>query len=99
VLRAQKGQCGVFEKPYSSKTKHPLLFNLEEDPTESNDLCSKHQDKCDSMKKALDDFRASIDDSRMHESECEANGPSPSPGPSPAPEPPAGGFELVTAEG
>merc|ERR1712048_1019258 len=35
----------------------------------------------------------------MYESECEAAGPGPSPGPTPPPVPPAGGFELVTAEG
>merc|ERR1712048_678626 len=97
VLRAQKGQCSVFQPPYSTKTKDPLLFNLEEDPTESKDLCSKYQDRCDSMKKALDEFRASVDNSRVHESECDAAGPSP--GPAPSPEPPAGGFELTTANG
>jgi hypothetical protein len=99
VSRAQKGQCDVFQKPYSTKTKDPLLFNLEEDPTESNDLCKKFKDRCDAMKTALDEFRDSVDNSRMHESECEAVGSGPSPGPSPSPEPPAGGFELTTAEG
>jgi hypothetical protein len=99
VYRAQKGQCGVFQPPYSTKTKDPLLFNLEEDPTESNDVCNKHKDRCDSMKQALDDFRESIDNSRVYESQCDSAGPSPSPSPTPPPEPPAGGFELVTAKG
>merc|ERR1719414_2364708 len=90
VYRAQKGQCETFMPPYSTKTKDPLLFNLEDDPTESNDLCRKMPERCEAMKKSADDFATSIEQSRMYESQCASVDPNPSPAPSP--DPPSGGF-------
>jgi len=103
IHKPNKGQCDVFSEPYGSmKGKDlngPFLFNLSEDPTESNDLCASRPDMCDTMTKAMDEFRDSVDHSRVYESECE-DGPGPSPTPTPTPTPvPSGGFSLATSDG
>jgi len=74
VKKPNKGQCETFYEPYASydskQLNGPFLFDLSADPTETNDLCSKHKDRCDSMLQAMKDFRASLDYSAMHESQC-----------------------------
>jgi len=78
IYNGQKGQCDTFLPPYGNMTtgrKGPFLFNLTADPTEDIDLCSKEVARCNSMKVAMQRFVASIDDSRVNESEC-ARGPS-----------------------
>merc|ERR1712048_1056386 len=61
-------------EPYASLSGRdlngPFLFNLSEDPTETNNLCSKNQEWCDSMLQALKNFRDSLDYSAVHESKC-----------------------------
>jgi len=54
----------------SKELNGPFLFNLSEDPIEANNLCSQHQDRCDSMHDALNDWILSLDESALHESQC-----------------------------
>lgn len=74
IHKPNKGQCETFYEPYASlsgkELNGPFLFNLSEDPTESDDLCSKFQDRCDSMLEAMKSFRDSLDYSAIHESKC-----------------------------
>jgi len=74
VKKPNKGQCDDFHEPYASMTSKelngPFLFNLSEDPIEANNLCSQHQDRCDSMHDALNDWILSLDESALHESQC-----------------------------
>jgi len=74
VKKPNKGQCDVFDEPYASMTSKelngPFLFNLSEDPLESNNLCSQYQDRCDSMSTAMNNFMLSLEDSARDESQC-----------------------------
>lgn len=74
IHKPNKGQCETFFEPYASlsgkELNGPFLFNLSEDPTETKDLCSQHQDRCDSMLEAMKSFRDSLDYSAVHESKC-----------------------------
>lgn len=88
----EQGQCDTFLPPYGNQKdpcKDGCLFEIESDPTESNDLCVSQPAMCASMQAALAAFKASVDNSRINETQCAvAPGPAPAPSPSPAPPPP-----------
>jgi len=87
VYNPEKGQCSEFLPPYGQMADKsgPFLFNLVADPTESHDVCSKESARCAAMKRAVEDFKDSIQHSRASESQCDTGkGPTPRP-PSPTP--------------
>lgn len=67
------GQCPVMAAPYSEKEagKSTYLFNLADDPKERFDLSKSQATRFAAMKKMLDDFAASVENSQVNESGCE----------------------------
>lgn len=87
VVNPEKGQCDTFLPPWNTakNLSKPLLFNLETDPTESQDLSMVETERYEAMMAAMNNWTQGILYSQVHESACAA--PSPSP-PSPSPLPP-----------
>lgn len=76
VVRPSKGQCQVMLPPYKSGAAGPFLFNLDEDETESHDLCQALPQRCQAMKALMDDYVDGVTRSATHESKCETASPS-----------------------
>jgi len=80
VVRPQRGQCPDFLPPFG-RDAHPCatgcLFELDSDPSESDDRCSSSPTMCASMRAAVAAFRASVDNSRANETGCGASQPRP----------------------
>ena len=76
VRNPSKGQCDWNDAnhtpPYAPKkgAMGPLLFNLKNDPTESNPLNKKHPDRLRDLSRVLAQWRKSIDNSQVKESTC-----------------------------
>ena len=71
-----KGQCPIMLPPWKVGGVGPYLFRLDQDPTESSDVCSSEPSVCLQMKAALADFKTSIKTSRTDESGCAPPGSS-----------------------
>ena len=93
------GQCN---KEVGTVLKGPLLFDLDKDPTESNDLSASQPGLFQKMQAQWTAFEGSVTHSTIHESQCDTGAPSPSPSP-PAPPfpptPPAEGVQLLHGAG
>eukprot|EP01059_Diplonema_ambulator_P032057 TRINITY_DN60_c0_g1_i1.p1 TRINITY_DN60_c0_g1~~TRINITY_DN60_c0_g1_i1.p1 ORF type:complete len:694 (+),score=216.79 TRINITY_DN60_c0_g1_i1:125-2083(+) len=70
IVNPAKGQCPDMLPPYVEGEAGPFLFNLEADPTESKDICGAQAEVCNVMKGLLEDFEASVANSRVNESGC-----------------------------
>eukprot|EP01061_Rhynchopus_euleeides_P019798 TRINITY_DN32486_c0_g1_i1.p1 TRINITY_DN32486_c0_g1~~TRINITY_DN32486_c0_g1_i1.p1 ORF type:complete len:690 (+),score=197.09 TRINITY_DN32486_c0_g1_i1:43-2112(+) len=70
VRGGAQGQCDVMSPPYTSG-EGTYLFRLDQDPTESNDLCDQEPAMCLAMNNALDAFELSVNNSRLNESGCQ----------------------------
>ncbi len=64
------GQCQAEHGSGPAKGGH-FLFNLEDDPTESHDLCNKHAKLCRQYKEEFAALAKSVTHSRQFESLCE----------------------------
>lgn len=69
IRNGAKGQCKEMLPPYESG-KGTYLFNLAEDPTESDDRSQQEPELLSKMSKALDDWIATIATSQQEESQC-----------------------------
>ena len=70
VDKPSRGQCQIMLPPYTDGQNGPFLFNIDEDETESHDLCAKLPAKCTAMKELLADYLAGVNHSAVHESQC-----------------------------
>ena len=70
IQDGQVGQCDDMLPPYTAG-KGTYLFRLDQDQTESHDLCAAEPEICAQMKQGLADFQASVNNSRLHESGCQ----------------------------
>lgn len=68
-----KGQCTEMLPPYKAGAAGPFLFNLDDDPTESHDLCSEHPQYCAKMLGLLNEYMAGVNASATFESTCSVN--------------------------
>jgi hypothetical protein len=95
----QKGQCDDFLPPYGDQKdpcKDGCLFEIESDPTETNDICLTEPAMCATMRSALDAFKASVHNSQVNETQCAVPPSDPGPGPNP---PAQGSFFKEAASG
>jgi len=74
VQHPEKGQCDDFLPPFDEPNPCPYgcLFDLTKDMTETNNVCKENPDVCTPMRNQLDVFKASIENSRVNESQCMA---------------------------
>lgn len=71
VRKPAVGQCSDMLPPFKNGEAGPLLFDLDSDPTESNDLCASEPTVCSAMDELMTQYLNGVTASALHESGCE----------------------------